>query len=101
MSKIDLQIKEWKNRYGEVHLIEVPTDDVEPLKGYFKKPNLDTLSASAKIADSDPVRAGMVMFENCWLGGDDAIKTNDEAKLSCIKALGTLIKIREASIKKL
>lgn len=99
----EAQIKQWKARWGEVHLVEVPADDEGKTKlyGYFKKPSLDIISASARFAESDPIKSGTVLFENCWLGGDETLKENDEARLSCMKALGKLFKVREAIIKKL
>lgn len=99
----EAQIKQWKARWGEVHQVEVPVDDTgrEKLTGYFKKPSLEIISASARFAESDPIKSGTVLFENCWLGGDEALKTNDEARVSCMKVLGKLFRVREATIKKL
>lgn len=103
MKATPAQIKKWKQDHGEVHQIDVPLDDEgkKIATGYFKKPNLEIMSAAAKYAESDPVKSGSVLFENCWLDGDQQLKNNDEAKLSAIAQLGQLFKVRAASIKKL
>lgn len=100
--KLKAQIQQWQVRWGEVHEIEVVIDDEgNTAKGYIRKPDFDVLAASVKFADSDPLKSGTILLESCWLGGDEIIKTDGEAKLAAIKAIGSLIKIREARIKKL
>jgi hypothetical protein len=49
----------------------------------------------------NPIKSGLVLFDNCWIDGDDAIKENDEAKLGVIQQLQHLFKVRTAKIKKL
>jgi len=102
MEKVsEAQIKRWKAKYGEVYAISVKDENGEDLTGYFRKPDLNVIAAASKFAEADPVKSGIVMFENCWLGGDEAIKDDDEAKLGVIKSLGQLFKIKEAEVKKL
>lgn len=95
------QINRWKaENKGEVYLVSVPSDKGEAY-GYFKKPDLGIIGAASKYASSDPIKSGEIMFNSCWLGGDAALKQDDELKVSCFAKLGELFKIREASIKKL
>lgn len=105
MSKVtQAQISQWKKKWGEVHVIEVPLDDSENGKkamGYFKKPTLEAIKASQVYAESDPIKSGEVLFTNCWLGGDNDFEEIAEVKLSAIKPLASLFKVRTASIKKL
>lgn len=108
MSKIevtDTQIKQWKKKYGEVHLVTVPLDD-EGKKGkvaigYFHKPSLETISAAGKFADDDPIKSGMIIFDNTLLSADPELTSSDEAKISAIQAVSELFKVRQAKIKKL
>ncbi len=99
------QIEAWKQHYGidQVFEISVPLDDdnKEFVTGYFKKPNLQAISASAKVIEMDPIKAGIIMFDNCWLGGDEKFKNNDEAKMSAIDELNKLFQIRTAHVKNL
>lgn len=99
----ELQLSHWKNQYGGVTAIIVPIDDLgkEKVTGYFRKPDLKVIQAAAPFTDSDPVKSGLIQFDNCFLGGDDAFKTNDEVKLSAIQALNKMFKVRVAEIKNL
>ena len=42
--------------------------------GYFKRPDFATIKAITKVAKTDEVEAGKVMFNNCWLGGSEELK---------------------------
>ncbi len=97
------QIKRWKSQYGDVYAIEVKLDDKGKQKavGYFRKPDLNIIAAASRFADTDPIKSGEVLLENCWLDGDDVIKTDDEAKMGVLTQLGKLFKIKEAEVKKL
>lgn len=97
------QLGQWKNRWGNVFLVEVPMDDEGNQKAaaYFKKPGIDVISAAARFMESDPLKGANVIFESCWLGGDEVIKEDDEARLSCMQSLGKLVTIRTSTIKKL
>ncbi len=96
------KIEKWKSKYGGVYQIDVPLDDEDAkATAYFRKPNIQIMSVAQKYIKSDPIKSATTLFDNCWLGGDEEIKDSDEAKLSCCKQLGTIFKIREASLKKL
>jgi hypothetical protein len=103
----ELQLSHWKNQYGGVTAIIVPLNDalegteVIKVTGYFRKPDLKVIQAAAPFTDSDPVKSGLIQFDNCFLGGDEAFKTNDEVKLSAIQALNKMFKVRVAEIKNL
>lgn len=99
----EAQIEQWKLRWKHVFQIDIPIDEAsdERITCYVKKPSLDTLSASMRFAESDPLKSGLILFENCWLGGDERIKEDDDLKLSVISQLSKMVKVREAEIKKL
>jgi hypothetical protein len=96
----EAQIKQWKARWGEVFEITTNTDEGK-VASYFKKPNLDCISAASKFATEDPIKSGNILFENCKLWLNPAIEGDDEAKMGIIQALGQLFKVKEAEIKKL
>jgi hypothetical protein len=97
----DAQVKQWKSRWGEVTQITVKLDEGAIATGYFKKPDLDTISAASRFMDSDQVRGGQIVFDNCWLGGDEIIKTNDEARFATILQVNRLFRILETEVKKM
>lgn len=94
------QIDAWKKEHGKIYSIAVPTNDnaeSDKVTGYFKKPNLATISAAAS-AGNDILRVGNIMLENLFLGGDPEIKANEEVKMSVIAELSKLFKIRQAEV---
>ncbi len=102
MKKISqAQIKRWKAQYGDVYAIEVKLDEQEKAVGYFRKPDLNIIAAASRFVESNPIKTGEILLENCWLDGDDLIKTDDEAKMGVMTQLGKLFKVKEAEVKKL
>lgn len=100
----EAQLKQWKARWGDVYLVEIPMDEGsknQKAAGYFKKPNLETISAAAKFEQSDPIKSGMIVFENCLLHADEALQSDDVLKLSCVREISKLIQIRQGELKKL
>jgi hypothetical protein len=98
-----LQINHWKNQYGEdnVKVITIPLDDKgqKNAVGYFRKPDMNVMMAAGSIIDSNPLKAGLVFVDNCFLGGDPDFKTNDEVRVSAINLLNKWFKIRVGTIK--
>ncbi len=96
----DATISMWKKQYGEVFCLTVKAEgeDKPELTGYFRKPNIEILSAASSAPN--PVHQGNILFENCWLGGDEAVSTDDEARMGAIAQLAQLFKPRVASLKK-
>ncbi len=90
------QIEEWKKKHGDVFCVTV-----DGKTAYLKKPDRKTLSAAAVLGKSDPMKYNEVMLNNCWLGGDEEIKTDDALFLGVSSKLSELIEIKEAEIKKL
>ena len=90
------QIQEWKQQYKDIFVISV-----EDKKVYLRTPDRKTLSYASTLATKDPLRFNEVILENCWLGGDEEIKTNDELFLAVSSKLPDLIQIKEATLEKL
>jgi hypothetical protein len=90
------QIEEWKAKYGSVFSIEV-----DGKVCYLKKPTRKALSAAAIIGKSDPLKYNETLLLNCWLEGDEEIKTDDDLFLSVSGKLSEIIEIKEAELKKL
>ena len=90
------QIQEWKNQYKDIFVISV-----EDKKVYLRTPDRKTLSYASTFATKDPLKFNEVILDNCWLGGDEEIKTNDELFLAVSSKLPDLIQIKEATLEKL
>lgn len=90
------QIAHWKALHKDIYEIEVDGSTC-----YLKKPDRATMKAVASVGTSDPIRANEILLENCWLGGDETIKTDDEKFFGVSSKLVKLIEIKEAELKKL
>ncbi|MDX9703932.1 MAG: hypothetical protein RBU23_12950 [Candidatus Auribacterota bacterium] len=121
-------IAKWKELYGKVHKLEVPVkyttadgrefEDEEEAKdhaaglvenkreittlsvvGYLRTPSRKIISMATAVGGKDPIKFGELILQNCWLGGDERIKTDDELFLAANAIIGDLIKIKTASLK--
>jgi hypothetical protein len=92
----DAQIAIYKEKYGEVFEVVI-----EDSVCYLKKPDRKTLSFATSFGDKDPMKFNEVMLENCWIAGDERIKTDDEYFFACIGEMEALIQVKEAQLKKL
>lgn len=91
----DEQIIKWKKDYGEVFAVSVDDSIC-----YLKKPNRNILSAMSQIAN-DPIKSSEFLLNNCWIAGDESIKTDDEKFLGVVSQLGELVKVKAAKLVKL
>jgi len=90
------QIKAWKEKYKTIYAIEV--------KGhvcYVKAVDRLILSLVMSVVSANPLEANETIFNNCWLGGSEDIKTDDELYCSAIMKMGELIDLKSATLKKL
>lgn len=96
----DAHIQQWKQKYGKV--MEVRVEDENTIyTGYFHRPNMETMSAVNKLAKTDEIKGSMIMFDNCWLGGDEMMKTDAVIKISALTQLSTIFMSCSASLKNL
>lgn len=93
---MSVQIADWKKKHGDVFQVSV-----EGKTAYLKKPDRRALGAAAVVGKSDPMKYNEVLLNNCWLGGDEEIKTDDALFLGVSATLSELIEIKEAELKKL
>jgi hypothetical protein len=90
------QIQEWKQQYKDIFVL-----NVEGKKAYLRTPDRHTLSYASTLATKDPLKFNEVVLTNCWLGGDEEIKTDDALFLAASSKLPELIQIKEATLEKL
>lgn len=96
-NKVDQkQIDAWKAEYGDVFKITV--DDKVC---YLKPPGRKVLSYASTAGIKDPMQFNEVILRECWLDGDEVIKTNDSLFLSVSAKLDQLIQVKEAELVKL
>lgn len=90
------QIKEWKQKHGEIFALTV-----EGKTAYLKTPDRKTLSYAMTFAQTDPLKFAESILNNCWIDGDEEIRTNDILFLSVASQLNNLVELKEAELVKL
>jgi hypothetical protein len=68
---------------------------------YLKKPTRKTLSYASVAARENPLKFNEVILNECWLGGDEEIKTDDELFLSVGTHLERMVEVKHAELEKL
>ena len=89
----DEQIKAWKEKHGKVYFIKV-----EESICYLKKPSRKALSYASVAGQYDPLKFNEVLLNDCWLSGDEDIKTDDTKFLSVSQKLSELVEIVDAEL---
>lgn len=97
------QIEKWKKQYGEVHVVEVKVEKGENVVGYLKPVKERNIYASvfSFMQAGKLLEAGEVILANCYLGGDELIKTDEQVAASAAMAAYNVFKLPEATVKKL
>jgi len=104
------QIAVWKKQHGGVYEIEVKGRfcyirefDRETMKYALSQLNMkiNTETKEAELDMEKVLGIGEIGLQNCWLGGDEEIKTSTSLFISACLQVGTLFEVAEGSIKKL
>ncbi len=90
------QIEAWKKEHKQIFEL-----DVEGRKCWLKKPGRETIRYAMQKGMADPFAQAEVFLEECWLGGDEAIKADDDLFISASWELQNLITLKVASLKKI
>ena len=90
------KIEEWKKTHGDVWRITVDGREC-----YLKPPSRRTLGYASMAAKENPLKFNEIILRDCWLAGDEEIKTDDTLFLSTGKALEGIIETKEAELEKL
>lgn len=84
------QIEQWKKEHKTVHTLTVTTPEGEDIKGYLKPPTRNHKAIALSMYNQNKVlECGEFLRDNCWLGGDERLKTDsDIADSAAIVASG-------------
>lgn len=88
------QIKEWKERWGDIFEISV-----EDKSCVLHRPTRKDLSYVSVV--KDPIKMSEVMLKNLWIAGDQEIENDDSLFLAVIQKMQDVLEVKEAEIKKL
>ena len=106
MSKDQIAKAEEQVPAGAAYVIEVEDDNGKTRKCYLKKINRATMEAVLGLTmavNSSPqyIRAGEIILTNCWAGGDEEIRKNDDLLVPAAMQAYRLVEVKNAELKKL
>lgn len=87
------KIQEWKKKYGKVFGIIV-----DGHIGYLKKPDRKVLGYASVAGKTDPIKFNETILSNCFIGGSEAIKTDDDLFFAAGVKLAEIIQVKEAEL---
>ena len=90
------QIAKWKEKHGEVFSYEA--DDYA---AYLKRPDRKTIEAASVTGKDSPFRFAEIVLANCWLGGNEELRTEDKYFLGLSQRINELVEIKTGELKKL
>lgn len=89
------QVDAWKAKYGVV--FAYTADDKIC---YLRKPDRMTLNYASRL-QNDPLKSNELLIKNCWLGGWDGFKTEDEYFFGLNNKLKEIIQVKQGELAKL
>lgn len=92
------QVKRWKGQHRKVVRIEVEDGD-EKHVGYFKRPSMEVMAACTKVAKTDEVKSGGMLFDGCWLGGSEFLRTDPVLFFPAAAKLNEVLMAAAATLK--
>lgn len=90
------QIEELKAKHGKLYRIKL--EDGEQC--WLKAPDRKALSYASRAGAQDPMKFNEVILDQCWLCGDEQIKTDDMLFLSASGQLAGIIEVKQAELEK-
>lgn len=90
------QIAEWKEKHGEVFSIKVDGHIC-----YLRKPTRKAISYASMAGKSDPLKFNETLLRECWLGGSEAIRKDDDKFLAAGGVLDRIVEVKQAELEKL
>ena len=94
------QIEMWKAKHRRIYAVEV-VDGNEAHTGYFRRPDMETISAVRKLGKTDEIKGANALFDNSWLGGSTLLREDAVLKLAAIGQLDSLTEKVTSAIKNL
>jgi hypothetical protein len=91
------QIQEYKKQYGGV--FKYTAKDSKSC--ILRSPDLKILDACRTISGGSSIKFDEALLNNCWLAGDEELKTVDKYKIGLFDWLGGIIQKIEGELEEL
>lgn len=90
------QIQAWKDKYGQIFGIVV-----DGHIAYLRKPDRRILGFASTAGKTNNVKFNETLLNNCFIGGSELIKTDDDYFMGACTQLAEIINVKEAELVKL
>ena len=90
------EIAKLKNQHGEIFALKVGNSIC-----YLRKPTRKSLGYASVAGKDNPLKFNEVILNDCFLAGDETIKTDDTKFLSASSKLSEIIEVVDAELEKL
>jgi hypothetical protein len=94
------QIEQWKKENGSVFVLEA-TAKGQTFVAYIRKPKRNEYSYALARMQKDPMEYVGSIMRNCWLGGDEEMKSEPGLLVGIMPQLDDVIGAAEVSLKEL
>lgn len=96
VSLTEEQIADLKKQHGRLYHLELE----EGKQCWLKSPSRKTISYASKSAITDPLKFAETVLNNCWICGDEEIKTDDTLFMSIAGKIDEIIETQQVTLKK-
>jgi len=87
------KIAQWKKEFKQIH--KITPDQFRPdIFCIVRHPNMLDITSSAKIGGDDDFLTGKSQLMDCWLEGDERIKTDPELLKSAATKMGYIFQLK-------
>lgn len=91
------QIKSWKEQFKAIH--KITPDPTRPeIFCIVRHPKLIDIVSSSELGGGDEIKIGSLQLTDCWLLGDERIKSDIELLRAASKKMGGLFKVYKNSV---
>lgn len=90
------RIEMLKKKHGDIFEYEA-----DGMSCILKRSSRTVISAASTIGASDPLKFAEVVLENCWVEGNDTLRTDDRYFLGLQQQINQLVEIKVGKLKKL
>ena len=88
------QVAAWKKKYDGVFVARTADGKV----GYLRRPDRKILALAAVEGGRDNLKQKEIIINNCWLGGDEALKIQDKYFLVLAAVVDRMIEVVELTL---
>lgn len=97
----ETKIAELKQQHGDIFAVKVTDTEGDIHVAYLRKPKRRDLSAASVAGSKDPLKFNETILRQCWLAGDEAIRTDDYLFLAASGVISDIVEVGEAELEKL